>query len=86
MILLDRRCPFLPLVALPRWQLLSAASFLQTEVELGSLRLPMLQMRARGSSFVEALLVRTSGLLEATVDTSGSHNIETKQREVMGKS
>jgi hypothetical protein len=38
----------------------------------------MLQMRARGSSFVEALLVRRSEKDEATVDTSGSQSAETE--------
>jgi hypothetical protein len=38
----------------------------------------MLQMRARGSSFVEAFLVRRLEKDEAIVDTSGSESARTK--------
>jgi hypothetical protein len=78
MSLAERRFPFVPLVALIGWQLRSAASLLLPEIDFVTLCLPMLQMRARGTSFVEALLVRRSEKDEATVDTSGSQSTETK--------
>jgi hypothetical protein len=65
-------------VALPGWQLLSAASLLLPEIDFVTLCLPMLQMRARGSSFVEAFLVRRLEKDEAIVDTSGSESARTK--------
>jgi hypothetical protein len=76
MSLAERRFPFVLLMALPGWQLLSVASLLLPFVDF--VCLPMLQMRARGSSFVELLLVRRSEKDEAIVDTSRSEGPETK--------
>lgn len=78
MSLAKRRLPFVLLVALLGWQLFSATSLLQTEIDFVTICLHMLQMRARGSSFVEVLLVQRSEKDEATVDTSGSQSAEIK--------
>jgi hypothetical protein len=78
MNLAERRFPFVLLVALPECQFRRAASLLLPKVDFVILCLPMLQMRARGSSFVELLLVWRLEKDEAIVDTSRSESAETK--------